>query len=332
MNDSDISDLARMLPVPDARDFQAGRQLTLKEHLMTEVRIARDHQAAPSPVRRARLRPRIVAGLTAGAALAGAAVAVIALVPGHSGNSGSISSGTPTAASLLAKIAAAEASQPTPVVKNSDFMYIESESASFLLISGKHPTMGMGPMEHRQIWLSVSNICTVGILDVNGVSGPISALPMKDGKTLPAKDMPGLVCGIGNLNDPTYRFAQTLPTNPRALLDYITGSSKANDQSAFATLGNLISEVVMPPKVWAAVYRAAALIPGVTVVDNVPNALGQRGIAIQESSGQATFQWIFNKQTLQYIGSRSYNTATGKTMSQSAIISSGIVARPGDLP
>ena len=53
MNDSDISDLARMLPVPDARDFQADRQLTLKEHLLTEFRIAGDHPAAqvqPRPV------------------------------------------------------------------------------------------------------------------------------------------------------------------------------------------------------------------------------------------------------------------------------------------
>jgi hypothetical protein len=59
MNDSDISDLARMLPVPDSRDFQAGRQQTLKEHLMTEFRNAGD-QARPSPARRARLRPRIL--------------------------------------------------------------------------------------------------------------------------------------------------------------------------------------------------------------------------------------------------------------------------------
>jgi hypothetical protein len=71
MNDSDISDLARMLPVPDARDFHAGRQQTLKEHLMTEFRIAEDYRAGLSPVRRARLRPQIM-----GAAAAAAAVAV----------------------------------------------------------------------------------------------------------------------------------------------------------------------------------------------------------------------------------------------------------------
>jgi hypothetical protein len=53
MNDTDISDLARMLPVPDARDFQVGRQQTLKEHLMTEFRIAGDYGAA-------QVQPRLV--------------------------------------------------------------------------------------------------------------------------------------------------------------------------------------------------------------------------------------------------------------------------------
>jgi hypothetical protein len=53
MNDRDISDLARMLPVPDARDFHAGRQQTLKEHLMTEFRIAGAYGAA-------QVQPRLV--------------------------------------------------------------------------------------------------------------------------------------------------------------------------------------------------------------------------------------------------------------------------------
>ncbi len=46
MNDSDIDDLARMLPVPGAHEFQAGRQQTLRQHLMTEFRIAGDHHRA----------------------------------------------------------------------------------------------------------------------------------------------------------------------------------------------------------------------------------------------------------------------------------------------
>ena len=81
MNDSDISDLARMLPVPGARDFQAGRQQTLKEHLMTEYRTAGDHRAGLSPVRRARLRPRILGAAAAAAVAVAVSVAVSVALP-----------------------------------------------------------------------------------------------------------------------------------------------------------------------------------------------------------------------------------------------------------
>ncbi|MGH3166838.1 MAG: CU044_5270 family protein, partial [Trebonia sp.] len=301
MNDSDITDLARMLPVPGARDFPAGRQQTLKEHLMTEFRLAGNTRAAPGAGRRPRSRSRITGGLTAVAAAAVAAVAVIALLAGGSGDSGGSRPVTPTAASLLAKVASTEAGEPTPVVKNGDFTYIKREITEFT--AGKPASTA-----YSQYWQSVSDTCTPGILAYDGAP------------TLAEGSPP---CGIGNLDDPTYRFAQTLPTSPRALLNYIT--NRVGQQNAFLVLDGLISRAILPPKVRAAAYGAAALLPGVTVVDNVRSELGQRGIAIQERSGQTTYQWVFNPRTLQYTGSRTYNTATGKTISESAVIGSGIV-------
>ena len=41
-NEQELSELARLLPVPAARDLPAGRQQILKEHLMTEL-----HQMEP---------------------------------------------------------------------------------------------------------------------------------------------------------------------------------------------------------------------------------------------------------------------------------------------
>jgi hypothetical protein len=316
MNDSSISDLARMLPAPDDRDFPAGRRQALKEHLMTEFRLTANHRGAPPLVHRLRSRPRITGGLTAGTALAAAAVAVVALLAGHSADSGGPRPGTPTAASLLAKIASTVAGQPAPVVKNSDFTYVKSETTEFsATTTGKAAPASQGQTMVGQLWLSVSDTCAAGMLEADGV-------PTRTGGSPP--------CGIGNLDQPTYRFAQTLPTSPRALLAYIT--KRAGEQNAFLVLEGLINRAVLPPRVRAAVYGAAALIPGVTVVDDVRSELGQRGIAIQESSGESTYQWIFDPKTLRFIGSRTCNTATGQTISESAIISSGIVARAGDLP
>jgi hypothetical protein len=316
MNDSDISDLARMLPAPEDRDFPAGRRQVLKEHLMTEFRRTANHRGAPPLVHRLRSRPRITGGLTAGTALAAAAVALVALLAGHSADSGGPRPGTPTAASLLAKIASTVAGQPAPVVKNSDFTYVKSETTEFsATTTGKAAPASQGQTMVGQLWLSVSDTCAAGMLEADGV---------------PTRTAGSGPCGIGNLDHPTYRFAQTLPTSPRALLDYIT--KRAGERNAFLVLDGLINTAVLPPRLWGAVYRAAALIPGVTAVDNVPNVFGQRGIAIQESSGESTYQWIFNPKTLRYIGSRAYITATGQTTSESDVISTGIVARAGELP
>lgn len=311
MNDSDITGIARILPVPGDREFPADRREILKNHLMTEFRLAANHQAAR---RRPRSRPRSTGGLTAVAALA-VAVAVIALLAGRSGDSGGSPPATAlTAASLLARVASTEADEPAPAVKNSDFTYIKRE-ITYYFTPGKPGSTSSGQTIDMQDWQSVSDACAPGILAYDGH---------------PTRTGGSKRCGIGNLDDPTYRLAQTLPTRPRALLSYIT--KRAGERNAFLILDGLIERTVLPPKARAAAYGAAALIPGVTVVDNVRSELGQRGIAIQERSGRTTYQWIFNPRTLQNIGARTYTTATGKTISESAIVSSGIVARAGDLP
>ena len=61
-----------------------------------------------------------------------------------------------TAAQLLAKIAAAAARQPAPVVRDSDFTYIRSEVAYEVdSISNGHETSSMEKLHERQIWLPV---------------------------------------------------------------------------------------------------------------------------------------------------------------------------------
>ena len=71
------------------------------------------------------------------------------------------------------------------------------------------------------------------------------------------------------MHDPTYRFLQWLPTNPHALLSLIEQEMQGQlprPEEAFTTIGDLIGQAIAPPAVSAALYRAAALIPGVTVV------------------------------------------------------------------
>ena len=71
------------------------------------------------------------------------------------------------------------------------------------------------------------------------------------------------------MHDPTYRFLQSLPTDPHALLNLIEREMQGQQpgpEEAFTTIGDLLGEAIAPPRVSAALYWAAALIPGVTVV------------------------------------------------------------------
>jgi hypothetical protein len=136
----------------------------------------------------------------------------------------------------------------------------------------------------------------------------------------------------GGLNDPTYRPLQSLPTDPHALLSLICAQTKGAgpgpDAEAFTTIGDLPRESVAPPKVSAALYSAAALIPGVRVLADVPDAVGSHGVAVAVASQK----WIFSTTTMQMIGGRDIDPATGAVTGTTAVLRRAIVDRLGEVP
>jgi hypothetical protein len=71
-------------------------------------------------------------------------------------------------------------------------------------------------------------------------------------------------------------------------------------------------QTVMPPDVRAALYRALAKIPGVTVVQGVTDAAGRRGVALARAAsieGPGSSDWlrleiILDRDTYRYLGAR----------------------------
>ncbi|MET7551685.1 CU044_5270 family protein [Streptomyces sp. NPDC005479] len=113
-----------------------------------------------------------------------------------------------------------------------------------------------------------------------------------------------------HLGAPSYDYLKTLPTDPDALLKKIyketKGQGNSPDQQAFTTVGDLLKEQLAPAKLNAALYRAAAKIPGVVVVDHAKDAAGREGLAlahVDQQSGDRT-EWIFDPRTYAYLGSR----------------------------
>ncbi len=244
---------------------------------------------------------------------------------------------------LLARVADAAARQPTPRVRDSQYMYVETKEASWL-----SPGHALLPLANRsfprhprlnepitsQTWVPVADVCRAGLARTTAPNGQASGAPF-DGQG------PGVTCpSIGSLNDATYRLLQALPADPRALLSLIyrveRGHGPGPAQEAFVTIGDLLNARIPPPRVAAALYRAAALIPGVTLVPDATDAIGRHGVAAAQHvsgiPGGIISELIFNKTTLRLIGTRTIEARTGASTSATAIISQAFVNHLGQLP
>lgn len=341
-SEQEPAELARLLPVPAARDLPAGRQRILQEHLMTEL-----HQTEPKSRPRAagqRGKRRYGLAAVAGSAALAAAVAVTVFTtgsgtPGRPGSSQA--SGAPTApetaAVLLARIADAAASQPAPAVRDSQFMYIRSLESD---------GAGQKPYK-RQAWLPVANICVPGLLKEGGSTTLLTPFPVKvnpDGSE--QVEYPSKPSDYGSLNfrcpseghlyDASYRLLQSLPTNPSALLNWLKSQKKYTNDGPLQEIFETLGENIMPPAVAAAFYRVAAQLPGATIVHDAVNAAGRPGIGITwptPNPGRVDQdEMIFDKTTLQNIGEKQFDAKTGRVDFQVAIQQRAFVGKAGELP
>ncbi|MFC3980370.1 sigma factor [Streptosporangium jomthongense] len=104
---------------------------------------------------------------------------------------------------------------------------------------------------------------------------------------------------------------------------------------AFDQIQGLMSERIVPPATRAALYRATALIPGVRLVARSADAMNRQGIAVAfDADGERT-EWIFDADSLTFLGTRDYLIAdssrgrAGTLMSSSAVMSQTVTDQAG---
>jgi hypothetical protein len=287
-------------------------------------------------------RPHRPSRAIVAAAAGTAALAIIATVIGVTSLGGPIRLAVDEGAvQLLAKAADAAARQPAPRVRDSQYMYVETTAAVSSLqplpLNGKREPSPRDihlKMTTSQVWVPVANLCRPGL------EHGITAQGQTSNSTFSAQQ-PGVKCpNIGWLNDPTYRLLQTLPTSPHVLLAMIYRTERGHGpgpaQEAFVTIGDLLRNTIAPPKVTAALYRAAALIPGVTLVRDATDAIGRHGVAVARIGpgvdGGVREELIFSRATLQLIGERTVIARTGVTTSATAIIARAFADHRGQVP
>ncbi|TDD88726.1 CU044_5270 family protein [Actinomadura rubrisoli] len=319
-------ELAGLLPAPGDPELSDGRRRLLKEHFMLEIQ-GSDPAAAPRP--RARRRRLAVGVLSASVAATAVAAGAIVAVDGGDGPKAvplvAFEGGAPkNAVALLDRVSLAAERKPAVAVGDDQFIYTRTKGIYTAI--GKEP----GRKKTTQRTPVVDEVWTSPL--ATGVEGMIR----KNG---------GKPTGISGDNVFSYKRLLTFPTDPAAILQRIYKEHKGQkgyDQSkeglAFDEIGLLVNGNLVPPRLAAAFYRAAAKIPGVVMVPDAVDAAGRHGVAVARVQGPVRSEWIFDKKTFAYLGERSVlvkdgdQGKKGTVLSHSALLAIGVVDKRGQLP
>jgi hypothetical protein len=109
--------------------------------------------------------------------------------------------------------------------------------------------------------------------------------------------------------DGTKAFLTTLPTDPKAMRAWLyevsagTAAENGPDAAAWDKIGETMREKYLPPAARAALFEAAATVPGTTLQKQADLA-GRKGVAVSLLSGPVRFDYIFDAKTYEFLGER----------------------------
>lgn len=325
LDPAEHAELIRLLPPPADPELSLYRHRLLKDAFLDQI-------AAPAATG-SRRRLALFAAPVAAAAVAVTLVGVTALDRHRTGGTTAVTNPMVAVAAgnaieavpLLERVAHVAGQQPWVALGRGDYVYIRSRVAWLVFAGDRGSGPGAGgadaqvldEVHTREVWLPAAQ----------GSDG----LARERGETF----------GLSG-SSPNSRYAG-LPTDPAALLRTVyadtQGQGNNPDEAAFDFLGEALRESLLPPQVAAAVYRAAAKIPGVVLVNDSVDAEGRHGVAVARTDefGERR-EWIFDLATLAYLGERSYltrDTPAGKAgmlTATTAVLQRGVVHRMGELP
>ncbi|MFF8968654.1 CU044_5270 family protein [Streptomyces sp. NPDC014995] len=298
-------EVEELLSAPAEWDLPPSRHLHYKDVLMQHI----DHDRTPStqarPTPHRRLTRAVVLLPLASMALAGALIVTLSGADDTSVPMTRADQANSASATLNRIAVAAMATDATPV-KDGQYVYVES------LTRSNEGTFGgpvrLGALHEREVWMSQDSgpVTRTGWIRESGKG---AVMP---GQTIPIDSSDAVRAGIDH---PTYKWLASLPTDPDALLELLYKQTRVDDgqskeQVVFSRIGQLVGETIMPPANASAFYKAAAKIPGVQEIPDAVDAAGRHGIAVtrEDASSATRDEWIFDKNTLAFLGSRSYIT------------------------
>lgn len=345
------------VPAAVERELPPGRHRVLREQLMREVenRTESADTSRPVAVRPLWRRPAFAAPAVAAALTVAVVVgsAVTQHITGPSAPSvlkdGDRSGGTPSdrsAAELLEGAAEAVGKRKPPAIEDDQFVYIKQEDYHWkmdedLMGSDCASTKEGHPFGTREFWRSVDGKhAGLAREEQYGeiVKRRLHVLPR----------MKGFVS--------SYRQAEDeLPSDAEGMYRYLYGAKAGKepkagdgraDRAAFEKGATLLAGQLLPPKVEAALYRALARIPGLTVYEGARDTVGRSGVSVglagwfnDYGQGRSRHELLFDERTSAFLAFNSVNLdpldeeceslRVGDLVSSEAILKRGVVDRVG---
>jgi RNA polymerase sigma-70 factor (ECF subfamily) len=303
---------------PDAATVSAARVELMKA-------IAREPHA-PVRERLAKLQRRRRFALAGGLATAGLGIA------------GALGLSTATApvsalAAQMNQLATVAASQDWSGIPGpGQYLYTESQGLTEADTMGNDQECAISQVEHRQIWIATDGSGALNdTRDQGKFTSPAdqatcaSAFKITDPSSQDSSSSSRFPAG--GLSFPTNDW-RSLSTDPQTLLKQIHARDGGPDSSAelFTNVGDYMREADVPPAIRAALYNAAALIPGVKLLGTQTDPTGQTGLGVgyPYDGGQIHSELIFDEQTGRLLAVEYYDQ-TGKLVDWTSYTSQRIV-------
>ena len=141
------------------------------------------------------------------------------------------------------------------------------------------------------------------------------------------------------LNDQamSYRELLALPTDPAALRAHIReaagDSGSSPDAETFTLIADMLRDNPVPSRVRAALYRALALVPGVTLRGELKDRLGRAGVGVSYDDEDGIRQLlIFDPRTAAVLEDRMTLLRGRRLLGYRVVVDSGVVGSTRERP
>jgi hypothetical protein len=266
---------------PARQDMPTGHQTARRAHLLSEMATPHRHR----PVRRVMIGGLLTTGLAGGVA-----AALIVVPDGGTGGGGGPEPATVTPMSAVQVLdRAAETAGHGIAPRPGQYVYTETESKGMAWYRG-------GAVTREKKWWSVSGKRINLLVDPGGRHWQCEALhPMPQEEVTPAK------APADCKNQPYMRSG--LPTDANTmkawLYDNAKGAVLPPDVRAFSYVHEMIAGWGVRPAAQAAMFKAAAMLPGVKV-----SHVGTDFIAVGQTYRDIRRELLFEPKTYRFVGTR----------------------------